>query len=62
MIRKEYNKYRSTIVKFRRYEYVLWWEFQTYKVNIHEAINTIRFVLDAKTRERLKSKSNKQLK
>lgn len=61
MIKKEGNKYRSTTVKLHGYEYVLWWEFQTYKTNIYEAINTIRFVLDAKTRYRLKSQ-NKNVK
>ncbi len=61
MIRKEGNSYRSTLIKQNGYEYVLGWKQLTYKYNIIEAINVIRFVLNSKTRDRLKIK-NKNVK
>lgn len=61
MIRKEGNSYRSTLVKQNGYEYVLGWKQLPYKHNIIESINVIRFVLNSKTRDRLKIK-NKNVK
>lgn len=56
MIRKEGKNYRSTLIKKNGYEYVLGWEQLTYRHNIIEAINVVRFVLNSKTRDRLKFK------
>jgi len=61
MIKKEGNKIISSLIRHKGHSYIIGFTNQVYKRNISDSIYMLRYVLNQKTKDRLKTK-NKNVK